>query len=163
MRVSRAVTLGFALLTAATFAPEAHAQQCPKGKLRLYTSWPMQGAMLPEGTGMKNGVDLAVAETGGAVAGYCLEVVNLDDASPQTGKWDGAVEAENANKAVGDPLAIVYIGTYNPARLEPIPITNRSWRGHATNTYPGLTKKGGAALASWGHRPGYSTIPADPG
>jgi len=23
------------------------------------------------------------------------------------------VEAENANKAVGDPLAIVYIGTYN--------------------------------------------------
>jgi branched-chain amino acid transport system substrate-binding protein len=63
MRVSRAVTFGFALLTAAVFTPEAHAQQCPKGKLRLYTSWPMQGAMLPEGTGMKNGVDLAVAET----------------------------------------------------------------------------------------------------
>src|SRR5437773_12550910 len=73
----------------------------------------MQRAMLTEGTGMKNGVDLAVSEVNGAVAGYCLEVVNLDDASPQTGKWDGAVEAENANKAVGDPLAIVYIGTYN--------------------------------------------------
>ena len=75
----------------------------PEGQAPIYTSWPMQGAMLPEGTGMKNGVDLAVAEAGGVVAGYCLEVVNLDDASPQTGKWDGAVEAENANKAVGRP------------------------------------------------------------
>src|SRR6267154_293389 len=56
---------------------------------------------------------LAVTEAGGVAAGYCLEIVNLDDASPQTGKWDGAVEAENANKAVADPLAIVYIGTYN--------------------------------------------------
>src|ERR1041385_9041690 len=88
-------------------------QQCPKGKLRLYTSWPMQGAMIPEGTGMKNGIDMAVAEVNGAVGGYCLEIVNLDDASPQTGKWDGAVEAENANKAVADPLAIVYIGPSN--------------------------------------------------
>src|SRR4026207_452432 len=148
MRVSRAVTLGFALLTAAAFTPEAHAQQCPKGKLRLYTSWPMQGAMLPEGTGMKNGVDLAVAEAGGAVAGFCLEVVNLDDASPQTGKWDGAVEAENANKAVGDPLAIVYIGTYNSGAAKvSIPITNRAHMAQVTpaNTYPGLTKKRGAA------------------
>ena len=123
----------------------------PKGKLRLYTSWPMQGAMLPEGTGMKNGVDLAVAETGGAVAGYCLEVVNLDDASPQTGKWDGAVEAENANKAVGDPLAIVYIGTYNSGAAKvSIPITNRAHMAQVTpaNTYPGLTKKRGRPRAS---------------
>src|SRR4026207_1627705 len=110
MRVSRAVTLGFALLTAAAFTPEAHAQQCPKGKLRFYTSWPMQGAMLPEGTGMKNGVELAVSEGNGTAAGFCPAGVDPHDASPQTGKWDGAVEAENANKAVADPLAIVYIG-----------------------------------------------------
>ena len=107
-------TFGTAVLVmVATIPMDATAQQCPKGKLRIYTSWPMQGAMIPEGTGMKNGVDLAVSEAGGAAAGYCLEVINLDDASPQTGKWDGAVEAENANKAVADPLAIVYIGTYN--------------------------------------------------
>ena len=30
--------------------------------------------MLPEGTGMKNGVDLAVAEAGGVAGGFCLEV-----------------------------------------------------------------------------------------
>src|SRR5882762_5289066 len=109
MRVSRIALVAIVLFALAA-GGNAAAQQCPKGKLRLYTSWPMQGAMLPEGTGMKNGVDLAVAEAHSAVAGYCLEVVNLDDASPQTGKWDGAVEAENANKAIGDPLAIVYIG-----------------------------------------------------
>ena len=65
-----------ALVMVATIPMEATAQQCPKGKLRIYTSWPMQGAMIPEGTGMKNGLDMAIAETGGVVAGYCLEVVN---------------------------------------------------------------------------------------
>ena len=136
------VVLGVAL------AAPSDAQQCPKGKLRIYTSWPMQGAMIPEGTGMKNGVDLAVSEAGGVVAGYCLEVVNLDDASPQTGKWDGAVEAENANKTVADPLAVVYIATYNSgAAMISIPITNRAHMTQITpaNTYPGLTKKKGAA------------------
>ena len=138
---------GMAALVMALAAP-ADAQQCPKGKLRIYTSWPMQGAMLNEGTGMKNGVDMAVAEVGGVVAGYCLEVVNLDDASPQTGKWDGAVEAENANKAVADPLAIVYIGTYNSGAAKvSIPINNRAHLAQITpaNTYPGLTRKNGAA------------------
>ena len=130
------------LVMVATVAPDAPAQQCPKGKLRIYTSWPMQGAMIPEGTGMKNGVDMAVAEAGGVAAGYCLEIVNLDDASPQTGKWDGAVEAENANKAVADPLAIVYIGTYNSGAAKvSIPINNRAHMAQTTpaNTYPGLT------------------------
>lgn len=138
---------GLAALVVALAGP-AEAQQCPKGKLRLYTSWPMQGAMIPEGTGMKNGVNLALAEVGGVVAGYCLEVVNLDDASPQTGKWDGAVEAENANKAVADPLAIAYIATYNSGAAKvSIPITNRAHMAQITpaNTYPGLTKKRGAA------------------
>ncbi len=142
-------TLGAAVLVmVATIPMDGTAQSCPKGKLRIYTSWPMQGAMIPEGTGMKNGVDMAIAETGGVVAGYCLEIVNLDDASPQTGKWDGAVEAENANKAVADPLAILYIGTYNSGAAKvSIPITNRAHMAQITpaNTYPGLTKKQGAA------------------
>src|SRR2546428_5992871 len=129
MRVFRATTTAALFLGLVGFFADAGAQQCPKGKLRLYTSWPMQGAMLPEGTGMKNGVDLAVSEVNGAVAGFCLEVVNLDDASPQTGKWDGAVEAENANKAVGDPLAIGDIGTYNSGSAKAsLPATTRAHR-----------------------------------
>ncbi|HKQ64424.1 MAG TPA: hypothetical protein VJZ73_05425, partial [Methylomirabilota bacterium] len=82
MRLLRVTTVVALFLGLVGFVSSADAQQCPKGKLRLYTSWPMQGAMLPEGTGMKNGVDLAVSEVNGVVAGYCLEVVNLDDASP---------------------------------------------------------------------------------
>jgi len=142
------ILLSAVLALVAISQMDATAQQCPKGKLRIYTSWPMQGAMIPEGTGMKNGLDMAIAEVGGVVAGFCLEIVNLDDASPQTGKWDGAVEAENANKAVGDPLAIVYIGTYNSGAAKvSIPITNRAHMAQVTpaNTYPGLTKKRGAA------------------
>src|SRR5690242_13560935 len=148
MRVSRIITLAVVLFSFVAAGSTVSAQSCPKGKLRFYTSWPMQGAMLPEGTGMKNGVDMAVSEVNGAVAGYCIEVVNLDDASPQTGKWDGAVEAENANKAVGDQQAIVYIGTYNSGAAKvSIPITNRAHMAQVTpaNTYPGLTKKRGAA------------------
>ena len=76
MRVARVIAI--ALMLFALAGTDAVAQQCPKGKLRFYTSWPMQGAMLPEGTGMKNGVDLAVSEVNGTVAGFCLEVVNLD-------------------------------------------------------------------------------------
>jgi branched-chain amino acid transport system substrate-binding protein len=147
MRGKWLAVLGIGALAVALAGP-ADAQSCPKGKLKIYTSWPMQGAMIPESTGMKNGVAMAVAETGGVVAGYCLEVVNLDDASPQTGKWDGAVEAENANKAVADPLAIVYIGTYNSGAAKvSIPINNRAHMAQVTpaNTYPGLTKKRGAA------------------
>jgi branched-chain amino acid transport system substrate-binding protein len=142
------ILLSAVLALVATNHIDATAQQCPKGKLRFYTSWPMQGAMIPEGTGMKNGLDMAVAEVGGTVAGFCLEIVNLDDASPQTGKWDGAVEAENANKAVADPQAILYVGTYNSGAAKvSIPINNRAHMAQITpaNTYPGLTKKQGAA------------------
>ncbi len=170
MRPSRIATVALALWGLVAFVTGVDAQQCSKGKLRFYTSWPMQGAMLPEGTGMKNGIDLAVSEVGGVVAGYCIEIVNLDDASPQTGKWDGAVEAENANKAVGDPLAIVYIGTYNSGAAKvSIPITNRAHMAQVTpaNTYPGLTKKRGAAPGEPEiYRPGgfvnyFRPIPAD--
>src|SRR5207249_12041811 len=127
MRASRIIPFTVAFLALVALVGNAAAQQCPKGKLRFYTSWPMQGAMLPEGTGMKNGVELAVAEVNGVVAGHCIELVNLDDASPQTGKWDGAVEAEHANKAVADPLAILYFGTYNSGAAKvSIPINNRA-------------------------------------
>jgi branched-chain amino acid transport system substrate-binding protein len=127
MRIVKWCLIGCLVAVAALRVSTAGAQQCPKGTLRIYTSWPMQGAMIPEGTGMKNGVDMAVSEVGGVVAGYCLEVVNLDDASPQTGKWDGAVEAEKANKAVADPKAIVYIGTYNSGATKvSMPITQRA-------------------------------------
>jgi branched-chain amino acid transport system substrate-binding protein len=135
-------------LPLAGLSVEANAADCPKGKIKIYTSWPLQGAMLPEGTGMKNGVSLAMDQNKSEAGGFCLEVTNLDDASPQTGKWDGAVEAENANKAVADADAMVYIGTYNSGAAKvSMAITQRARMPMVTpaNTYPGLTKKRGAA------------------
>jgi branched-chain amino acid transport system substrate-binding protein len=123
------------------------AGQQPKGVIKLYTSWPMQGAMIPEGTAMKRAVDLAVEHAGGMVMGYKIEVVNLDDASPVTGSWDGTIEAENAQKAVADPDAMVYIATYNSGAAKvSMPITNKAGLAQITpaNTYPGLTKPGHA-------------------
>jgi branched-chain amino acid transport system substrate-binding protein len=148
MKRWNALAATVAVLPLVGFSFGAEAADCPKGKMKIYTSWPMQGAMLPEGTGMKNGVDLAIKQSGGVAGGFCLEVVNLDDASPQTGKWDGAVEAENANKAVSDPDAMVYIGTYNSGAAKvSMTITQRAHMAMVTpaNTYPGLTKKAGAA------------------
>ena len=123
------------------------AAEQPKGVIKLYTSWPMQGAMIPEGTAIKRAVDLAVEHAGGMAAGYKIEVVNLDDASPVTGSWDGTVEAENAQKAIADADAMVYIATYNSGAAKvSIPITNKAGMAQVTvaNTYPGLTKPGNA-------------------
>lgn len=148
MKRLNALALMAVALPLASISVAANAADCSKGKIKIYTSWPMQGAMLPEGTGMKNGVNLAVNQAGGMAGGMCVEVVNLDDASPQTGKWDGAVEAENANKAVADADTMVYIGTYNSGAAKvSMAITQRAHMAMVTpaNTYPGLTKKAGAA------------------
>lgn len=120
-------------------------QHCPKGTIKIVTSWPMQGAMIPEGTAMKQAVDLAVEYYGGVVAGYCIKVVNEDDASPVTGSWDGTVEAEVAQKAVADKDVMVYLATYNSGAAKiSQPITNEAGLVQITpaNTYPGLTKPG---------------------
>ncbi|SDR63956.1 amino acid/amide ABC transporter substrate-binding protein, HAAT family [Rhizobiales bacterium GAS113] len=148
MKRLHAFALTVMALPLAGLSVEASAADCPKGKIKIYTSWPLQGAMIPEGTGMKNGVNLAMDQNKSEAAGFCLEFVNLDDASPQTGKWDGAVEAENANKAVADSDAMVYIGTYNSGAAKvSMAITQRAHMAQVTpaNTYPGLTKKAGAA------------------
>jgi branched-chain amino acid transport system substrate-binding protein len=137
-----AVILFLTFMIAPAFAGEP-----PKGVIRLYTSWPMQGAMIPEGTAMKRAVDLAVAHAGSRAAGHQIEVVNLDDASPVTGSWDGTVEAENAQKAIADADAMAYIATYNSGAAKvSMPITNKAGMAQVTvaNTYPGLTKPGNA-------------------
>ena len=159
MRTSGGALFGAILaLFLAVAAPTSDAQECPKGKVRLYASATMQGAMLPLGAGMRNGIDMAVAEAGGAAGGYCLEVVHLDNASAQTGAWDAAVEAENARRAAADPLAVVYIGPYqSEAAKISITITNRAQMAQISPaaTYPGLTKRPGTAASGepWSYRP----------
>lgn len=76
-------------------------------------------------------------------AGFTVEIVVNDDASPTTGSWDGVIEAENAQRCVNDPECMVYFGTYNSGAAKvSMPITNEAGIAQITpaNTYPGLTK-----------------------
>jgi branched-chain amino acid transport system substrate-binding protein len=143
MKLPRIVGIGLVSVLIGVFSGWAMAQS--KGVIKIITSWPMQGAMIPEGTAMKQAVDLAVRHYGGEVAGYKIEVTNMDDASPTTGSWDGTVEAEIAQKAVADPDVMVYLATYNSGAAKvSMPITNKAGLVQITpaNTYPGLTKPG---------------------
>ncbi len=129
-------------------APAAEAPAAEGEVIKIYTSWPLQGSMLPIGTSMKEAVDLALEHymadhDGNGPGGFQIQVLNLDDASPTTGSWDGTIEAENAQKCVNDADCMVYFGTYNSGAAKvSMPITNKAGIAHITpaNTYPGLTK-----------------------
>jgi len=135
----------------ATKAPEPTTAPAPppaEGEtIKIMTSWPLQGPMLPEGESMKRAVDLALKHyladhDGLGPAGFDIELINLDDASPTTGSWDGTIEAENAQKCVNDEDCMVYFATYNSGAAKvSIPITNKAGLAQITpaNTYPGLT------------------------
>lgn len=129
-----------------TAAPPTAAPPPPAAKLiKLYASWPMQGSMIPEGTAMLNAAKMALDEVNNQVAGYTLQFVFLDDASPTTGSWDGTIESGNAQKAIADEQALVYFGTYNSGAAKiSMPLTNKAGMAQITpaNSYPGLTKKG---------------------
>lgn len=122
----------------------ACAPKAPTAKvIKIYASWPMQGAMIPEGTAMLNAAKLAFEQANWEAGGMKLELVFLDDASPTTGSWDGTIEAENAQKCVNDPQCLVYFGTYNSGAAKiSIPINNKAGIAQITpaNTYPGLTR-----------------------
>ncbi len=60
MKRLNALAMTAVALPLAAFSVAANAADCSKGKIKIYTSWPMQGAMVPDGSGMKNGVNLAV-------------------------------------------------------------------------------------------------------
>ena len=111
-------------------------------KIHIYSSLPMQGANQGPSTALveaeKNLLD------GVTVGKYTIKYFPLDDSSTaNSGNWDGAVEADNANKAVADPDAMFYLGTANSGASKiSIPITNQGCLTQLApdNSYPGLTK-----------------------
>ena len=113
--------------------------------LKIVSSLPMTGANLVISQAIVNAEILRLEQAGGKACGGKYNVVYeaWDDASAALGKWDPAVETENANKAAADPTIIAYLGTYNSgaAKLS-IPILNQAGplvMISPANTYPGLT------------------------
>jgi branched-chain amino acid transport system substrate-binding protein len=132
-----------AILVVACAAPTAPATG--GAELKIVSSLPMTGASLTQTQTMANAMQLRLEQDNGQA---CDGKVKLtyeawDDASAALGKWDPAVETENANKAAADKSIVAYLGTFNSgaAKLS-IPILNQAGplvMISPANTYPGLT------------------------
>jgi len=130
-----------ALLGLLAFAPVATAQN----QLKIVSSLPRTGSSNAQTTTMVNGIRMAIEEVGGKIDGYEILYEDWDDASPQRGNWDPAVEGQNANKAAREQTIVGYVGTFNSGAAKiAMPILNRAGcvMISPANTYPGLTKPG---------------------
>jgi branched-chain amino acid transport system substrate-binding protein len=129
---------------AATAAPATAAPAM--GTLKIVSSLPMTGSSLTQTQTIVNAEQLRLDQAKNSACGgkYSLEYEAWDDASAALGKWDPAVETENANKAAADASIVAYLGTFNSgaAKLS-IPILNAAGplvMISPANTNPGLTK-----------------------
>ncbi|TMF34684.1 MAG: branched-chain amino acid ABC transporter substrate-binding protein [Chloroflexi bacterium] len=111
-------------------------------EIHVYSSLPRQGTNT-EQTNTLVEQEKKILD-GVKVGKWTIKYFDLDDSSAaNNGDWDGTVEQANANKAVNDPDAMAYIGTYNSGAAKlAIPILNQNCLVMVTpaNTYPGLTK-----------------------
>lgn len=138
--------------------------------IKIVSSLPRTGSANAQTSSMVNGIKMAIDEIGGKIDGYQIVYEDWDDASPERGQWDAALEAANARKAVEDPEIMAYIGTYNSGAAKiSMPILNAAslLMVSPANTYPGLTKPGtGEANEPAVYRPSgkvtyFRVVPAD--
>lgn len=141
-----------------------------KGVIKIVSSLPHTGSANAQTKTIVNGITLAIEEAGSTAAGYKLVYEAWDDASPERGQWDPAVEAANADKAVADPNVMAYIGTYNSGAAKiAMPKLNQAGLVMISpgNTWPGLTKpKVGEPNEPMVYRPSkkvtyFRVVPAD--
>jgi len=138
--------------------------------IKIVSSLPRTGSANGQTTSMVNGIKMAIAEVGGKIGEYAITYEDWDDASPERGQWDPALEAANAQHAVKDTDVMAYIGTYNSGAAKiSMPILNQAGivMVSPANTYPGLTKPGtGEANEPAVYRPSgkinyFRVVPAD--
>jgi branched-chain amino acid transport system substrate-binding protein len=113
---------------------------------KIVSDFPRQGANRFQTTTMVNAIKLAIGQRDGKAGNVTIEYESLDDATAQTGQWDAAKCAENAQKAAQDEEIIGWIGPFNSGcAAVQIPILNEAHLGmiSPSNTYVGLTRPGG--------------------
>jgi branched-chain amino acid transport system substrate-binding protein len=111
--------------------------------LTIVSSLPRTGSANAQTSTIVNGIRLAIEQAGGAVGGTTIVYHDWDDASPERGQWDPAVETANANKAVADASVVAYLGTYNSGAAKiAMPILNQAGLVMISpaNTAVGLTR-----------------------
>ena len=141
------VALASAMLATSFVAPGVARAADPE-VIRIYSSLPLTGSAAGQTTTVVAAMNLAITQQtkAGLVCDgkFKIDYVSLDDATAAAGKWDGPTEQANANKAIADTDAMVYIGTYNSGAAKvSIPILNQAGLVMISpaNTYEGLTKK----------------------
>ena len=68
--------------------------------IKIVSSLPRTGSANAQSTTLVNGIKIAIDEVGGKIGDYTLAYEDWDDASPERGQWDPAVEAANADERV---------------------------------------------------------------
>jgi branched-chain amino acid transport system substrate-binding protein len=121
-----------------------HTTDTSKGTIKLYSSWPYSGAMERIGGHAVAATEMCLEDFGHAAGGFAIEYEALDDGvAANEGRWEPGKETENANRAVNDEAAMVYLGTYNSgAAAISIPILNEAGMAMISfaNTGVGLTR-----------------------
>ena len=147
-------------------APAANAEDV----IKFISSLPRTGSANAQTTTIVNGIKLALEEAGSKAGDFTIVYEDWDDASPERGNWDPAIEAANAEKAIKDPDVMVYIGPYNSGAAKvSMPKLNQAGLVviNPGNTWPGLTKPGtGEANEPDIYRPAkqvtyFRVVPAD--
>ena len=113
--------------------------------VKIVSSLPRTGSVNAQTTSMVNGIMMAIDEVNAKVGNFKVIYEDWDDASPERGQWDPAVEAANADKAIRNPEILAYIGTYNSGAAKiSMPKLNQAGLAMISpaNSWPGLTKKG---------------------
>lgn len=110
----------------------------------IVSSLPRTGSAKGQTDTMVNGIKMAIDEYDGKVGDFKILFQDKDDAEASSGQWTAAAETANANAAVNDKDAMVYIGPYNSgAAAVSMPILNKAGIAMISPaaTATGLTKK----------------------
>ncbi len=161
----------FALILASTSASRAWADT-ETISVKIVSSLPRTGSSNTQSTSIVNGIKLAIDDHSRLTSTpkIVVEYEDWDDASPERGAWDPALEAANADRAVKDPKVVAYIGPYNSGAAKiSLPKTNAAGllQVSPSVTWPGLTKPNvGEANEPMVYRPSgkrnfFRVVPAD--
>lgn len=105
---------------------QAGAGEVPGGTLTVYSSLPRQGALSEVSRQVALGEKLALAQRGGHIGPWQINLTFLDD-SGRDGRWDPGITSKNAREAAQNPTTIAYVGDLDSgATAISLPILNEA-------------------------------------
>lgn len=126
-RIRAAAILAVAVLGLGGCGGLAPANQIAGKRLVIYMSSPLHGAGNFTARAQVNAARLALAQQGGRIGKYLIQLKVLDDSTPQSQGWDPSQTSLDARLAAQDPDTIGYLGELNSgASAISIPVLNRA-------------------------------------